>query len=57
MKLSKAFFVACKNMIGKSRRYLNEGIQQETPKYVSEWQLYVPQNLLMRIEDGGDILA
>lgn len=57
MKLSEEFFSACKDKIGKSRRYLYEGIQQESPKYISEWQLYVPQNLLMRVEDGGDILV
>lgn len=57
MKLSDEFFRACKDKIGKSRRYLYEGIQQESPKYISEWQLYAPQNLLMRVEEGGDLLV
>lgn len=57
MKLTNKFFNTCKDKIGKSRRYLYEGIKEESPKYISEWQLYAPQNLLMRVEEGGDILV
>ncbi len=57
MKLSTAFFDFCKNQIGKSKRYLYDGIQHESPKYYSEWQLFAPVDLAKLIDEGGDAIV
>ena len=54
MQLSDGFFEACKKKIKKSVRYLYPGIQFENPEYDSEWQLFVPKNLMKKIDEGGD---
>ncbi len=57
MKLSSAFFIACKFRIGKSRRYLYEELRFESPKYISDWQLYVPADLSSKLDEGAGIYA
>jgi len=53
MKLSDTFFSECHKHIGKSIRYLFEGIQSANPVYNKEWQLFVPGNLMKLIEEEG----
>jgi predicted transcriptional regulator of viral defense system len=57
MKLSAAFFVSCKEKIGKSVRYLYDGIQYESPQYYPDWQLHAPADLLKLIDEGGDAIV
>ncbi len=57
MKLSRSFFETCKSKIGKSTRYLYDGIRYESPKYYPEWQLYVPADLMKLIDEGGDVIV
>lgn len=57
MKLSQGFFSTCKKKISKSIRYLYKGIQYENPKYDSEWQIFVPKELLKWLDEGGDELV
>lgn len=57
MKLTSEFFSSCKKKIGKSKRYLYDGIQYESPKYFSEWQLYAPADLMKLIDEGGDAIV
>lgn len=45
MKLSEMFFDLCKSKIGKSIRYLTD--KYESKIYIPEWQLYVPQYILL----------
>lgn len=57
MKLSDAFFNKCKENIGKSVRYLYDGIQYESPQYYPKWQLHAPSDLLKLIDEGGDAIV
>ena len=57
IKLSQAFFSLCKQMIGKSKRYFYDGIQFESPKYYSEWQLFAPGDLMNLLDEGGDAIV
>lgn len=57
MKLSTAFFNSCKEKIGKSVRYLYDGIQYESPQYYSDWQLNAPADLMKIIDEGGDAIV
>ncbi|MGE4484444.1 MAG: type IV toxin-antitoxin system AbiEi family antitoxin domain-containing protein [Oscillospiraceae bacterium] len=57
MKLSDVFFRTCKEHIGKSVRYLYDGIQYESPKYYAEWQLHAPADLMKLTDEGGDAIV
>lgn len=57
MKLSPAFFATCRENIGKSVRYLYDGIQHESPKYYAEWQLHAPEDLMKLTDEGGDAIV
>jgi len=57
MKLSDAFFDKCKGNIGKSVRYLYDGIQYEAPRYYPKWQLHAPSDLMKLIDEGGDAIV
>jgi predicted transcriptional regulator of viral defense system len=57
IKLSQAFFSACKQMIGKSKRYLYDGVQFESSKYYSEWQLFAPYDLMKLLDEGGEAIV
>lgn len=57
LKLSDYFFDSCQNRINKSVRYLYKGIEYEHPVYNSKWKLYVPQNLLKIIDEGGNAIV
>lgn len=57
MKLSWHFFDEIKMKIKESKRYLYDGIQLEKPIYSSEWQMYVPKELMKLIDEGGDAIV
>jgi len=57
MKLSDVFFDSCKNKISKSKRYLYDGIQYESPKYYSEWQIFALADLMKLINEGGEAIV
>jgi len=54
LKLSDQFFSECHSRIGKSIRYLYVDIKDEMPEYNSEWQLFVPDDLMKTLDEGGD---
>ncbi|MGB4407396.1 MAG: hypothetical protein WBI82_11100 [Sphaerochaeta sp.] len=54
LKLSDQFFSKCLSLIGKSVRYFYEDIKSEVSVYNSEWQLFVPNNLMETLDEGGD---
>lgn len=57
MKISNSFFVFCKEKINKSTRYLYDGIQFEDPKFDKEWRLFVPDDLIKLLDEGGDAIV
>lgn len=48
--ISDDFIMACKDRIGKSKRYLSNGISN--PGYSDEWRLVYPKNI-KRMKNGG----
>ena len=54
MKLSDQFYSKCHSQIGKSIRYLYEDNKAEIPFYNSEWQLFVPNDLMKNLDEGGN---
>lgn len=56
MQVSNSFIDYCKGKIGKSRRYLVSGIN-ENSYYNSEWELMVPKGLFEIREQAGDMLV
>jgi hypothetical protein len=57
MKLSDDFFLACKERVGKSVRYLYEGIPHESTVYNQEWQILTPLDLMGAIDEGADAVV
>jgi len=57
MKLTEHFFSECKIHIHKSKRYLYDGIQYESPVYSGKWQIYVLNDLMRIINEGGDAIV
>ncbi len=57
MKLSNEFFATCKNGIGKSIRYLYDELKYENPVFLSEWGLYVPNDMMRMLDEGGESLV
>lgn len=57
MKLSTNFFENCRTHIGKSKRYLYDGIQYESPMYFPEWQIHAPKDLMKLVDEGGDVIV
>ena len=55
--ISERFFEQCKSRFSRSVRYLYNGIDKKTVQYNNRWQLYVPDDLLSIISEGGNYLA
>jgi hypothetical protein len=53
MQLSNGFIDACKEKIGKSKRYLLNDANTRC-KYISEWELMVPEAVFDAAEQGRD---
>jgi hypothetical protein len=53
LNLSDNFFVSCKADIKKSVQYLSKNFDKEQIEYNSQWQLFVPKDLLSLISEGG----
>ena len=56
MQLTDEFIRYCQDRIGKSTRYLLKNSTDEN-RYVSRWQLVVPEGLLQITKQDGDALA
>lgn len=57
MKLSEHFFQACKGNSKKSVRYLYEELKFENPVFSSEWGLYIPNDIMKLLDEGGESLV
>ena len=57
MKLSEKFFGICKDNSRKSVRYLYEELRFEKPVFSSEWGLYVPNDMMKLLDEGGEALV
>lgn len=57
MKLSTRFFEICKKNSRKSVRYLYEELKLEKPVFSNKWGLYIPNNLLSLLDEGGKSLV
>jgi len=53
LNLSDDFFDSCKSEIKRSIQYLSKSFNKEHVKYDSQWQMFVPKNLLSLISEGG----
>ncbi len=52
--ISEGFFKQCMLHFSKSVRYLYNDINKDTARYDNRWQLYVPNDLLSVISEGGN---
>ena len=57
MKLPASFFDLCKTNARKNVRYLYDELRFEDPVFDTEWHLYVPDNLLKILDEGGQPLV
>jgi len=57
MKISNDFIELCRKNGGKSVRYLYEELKFEDPIYLKEWGLFVPDNIMKLIDEGGTPLV
>ena len=57
MKLSEHFFEMCKKNSQKSVRYLHEELKFEKPVFSNEWGLYIPNNMMKLLDEGGESLV
>ena len=53
LRLSDEFFVACRNGVKDSIRYLYNDLKQFSNIYNKKWQLYVPDDLMQLTVEGG----
>jgi len=53
LRLSNRFFEACEKKITKSVRYFYRGIEREPNHFDRRWQMFVPQNLMNLLSQGG----
>jgi len=53
LRLSERFLEVCEHKVSKSVRYLYNGIKFEKNTFDNHWQLYVPNNLLQILSQGG----
>lgn len=56
LKLHDSFFNFCYENIVKSKRYLTDK-NEKNLVYNAEWRLFVPENLMIFMEQGGDELV
>lgn len=54
LKITDTFFTACNSEISKSVRYLYNGLKKEKSVYNKKWRLFVPEELLSLVSEGGD---
>jgi len=54
LRLSERFFEVCEGKVSKSVRYFYNGIEHEQNAFDNRWQLFVPQNLLKIVSQGGE---
>ena len=54
LRLSERFFEICEGNVSKSVRYLYNGIEHEKNAFDNRWQLFVPNNLLKILSQGGE---
>lgn len=54
LKLPDSFFYFCHKNIVKSKRYLTDKGEKDLV-YNAEWRLFVPENLMTFMEQGGDV--
>ncbi len=57
MKLDGSFFDLCRRNAGRSTRYLYEELKYESPVFAREYSLYVPEDMLKILNEGGDYLV
>ena len=57
MKLSEQFFKTCKTSSQKSVRYLYEELKFENPVFSNEWGLYIPNDIMKLLDEGGESLV
>ncbi len=57
MKLSENFFEECKKNSQKNIRYLYEELKYEEPIFLLEWGLYVPNDMMRMLYEGGESLV
>jgi len=57
LRLSERFFDICGKKVSKSVRYLYHGIKHHSNIFDNQWQLFVPQNLLGVLSQGGELSA
>lgn len=57
MKLSEQFFETCKKNSKKSKRYLYEELKFENPVFSNEWGLYIPNDIMKLLDEGGESLV
>jgi predicted transcriptional regulator of viral defense system len=57
LKISKAFVELCRKNGGKSIRYLYEDLKLEKAIYLKEWGLFVPENMMKLIDEGGEVFV
>ena len=57
MKLSEQFFETCKTNSQKSVRYLYEELKFENHVFSNEWGLYIPNDIMKLLDEGGESLV
>lgn len=54
MGISDSFFEQCTSSFSKSIRYLYNGLSKDKARYDKRWQLFVPNDLLSILSEGGN---
>lgn len=57
LKITDEFFKACETEISKSVRYLYRGLEKGKSIYNKKWRLFVPEQLLALISEGGNVFV
>ena len=57
MKLPDSFFDTCKAKVRKNVRYLYDELKFEDPVFDMEWNLYVPNDIMKLLDEGGQSLV
>ena len=57
MKLPDSFFDTCKAKARKNVRYLYDELKFEDPVFDMEWNLYVPNDIMKLLDEGGQSLV
>ena len=54
LRLSEGFFEICERKVSKSVRYFYSGIENEQNAFDKRWRLFVPENLMKILTQGGE---